>query len=185
MRNIVLITWDSVRADHCSCYGYKKETTPFLDKMARNGLKFENAIVSGIPTPVSMAGVFTGKHCDKVKSKSLAEVLSKNGYITSAFHSNPYASRYFGFNRGFDYFKDYVWKDEDGYRSEYSSKWRILIVNLLKKLKFVNVNRIRFYYNILSIFIKIKNEYAVGLNMSIFYDDILKWIMNYSFYGFC
>ena len=35
MRNIVLITWDSVRADHCGCYGYPKNTTPFLDEMAK------------------------------------------------------------------------------------------------------------------------------------------------------
>ena len=70
-------------------------------------MKFENAIVSGVPTPVSMAGIFTGKYCERVKSKSLAEILSKNEFITLAFHSNPYASRYFGFNRGFNYFKDY------------------------------------------------------------------------------
>jgi len=44
MRNIVLITWDSIRANHCSCYGYGKETTPFLDFWARKGVIFENAI---------------------------------------------------------------------------------------------------------------------------------------------
>ena len=176
MRNIVLITWDSVRADHCSCYGYNKKTTPFLDKLARRGLRFENAIVSGVPTPVSMAGIFTSKHNSegKIKSKTLAEVLSRNGYMTAAFHSNPYASRYFGFNRGFKYFKDYVWKDEEGYRSGYSGKWRTLAVNFLKKLKLININRARFYYNILCILIK--NEYAVGLNLDKFYDDILNFI---------
>ena len=136
MRSIILITWDSVRADHCSCYGYSRKTTPFLDNLARKGLKFENAIISGVPTPVSMAGIFTSKYNSdgKIKSKTLAETLSKNGYITAAFHSNPYASRYFGFNRGFKYFKDYVWKDEEGYHSEYSGKWRSLAVNLLKML---------------------------------------------------
>jgi len=49
-------------------------------------LKFENAIISGVLTPVSMACIFTGKYCERVKSKSLAEVLSKNGFITLAFH---------------------------------------------------------------------------------------------------
>lgn len=176
VRNIVLITWDSVRADHCSCHGYRKETTPFLSKIARKGLKFENAIVSGVPTPVSMSGIFTGNHNieGRVKSKSLAEILSKNGYMTSAFHSNPYASRYFGFNRGFKHFRDYIWKDEDGYRSGYSSKWRSLAVNSLKKLKFINVNRARFYYNILTVLIK--NEYIVKLSLNKFYSDILSLI---------
>jgi len=176
MRNIVLITWDSVRADHCSCYGYGKKTTPFLDKIARKGLNFENAIVSGVPTPVSMGGIFTGVHNSegKIKTKTLAEVLSRNGYITSAFHSNPYASRYFGFDRGFNYFKDYVWKDEEGYRSGYSGKWRSLAVNFLKKLKLININRARFYYNVLCVLIK--NEYAVGLNLDKFYNDILNFV---------
>lgn len=97
MRNIVLITWDSVRADHCSCYGYRKDTTPFLNKIAKKGFKFKNAIVSGVPTPVSMGGIFTGKHFvgKKLKSKTLAEILRENGYYTLAFHSNPYASRFF------------------------------------------------------------------------------------------
>ena len=173
MRNIILLTWDSVRADHCSCYGYRKENIPFLSKIARKGSKFENAIVSGVPTPVSMSGIFTGNHSvdGKVKSKSLAETLSKNGYMTSAFHSNPYASRYFGFNRGFKHFRDYVWKDEDGYCSGYSSKWRSLAVNFLKELKFINVNRARFYYNVLTVLIK--NEYAVGLDLNKFYSDCL------------
>ncbi len=176
MRNVVLITWDSVRADHYSCYGYRKKTTPFLDRLAEKGIKFENAIVSGVPTPISMGGIFTGKHSSegKIKSQTLAEVLSKNGYTTYAFHSNPYASRYFGFNRGFKYFKDYVWKDEEGYRSGYSGKWRTIAVNALKKLKFVNIDRARFYYNVLCVLIK--NEYAVGLNLDKFYDDILNLI---------
>jgi len=58
-RNIVLITLDSVRADHCSFMGYHRETTLTLDKMARKGLVFENTIASGIPTGPSMMGVFT------------------------------------------------------------------------------------------------------------------------------
>ena len=62
MRNIVLITWDSVRADHCSCYSYERKTTPFLDKLARNGIKFEKPIVSGLATFISMFGMFTGEY---------------------------------------------------------------------------------------------------------------------------
>lgn len=45
-RNIVIITLDSLRADHCSFMGYYRKTTPTIDKMARRGLYFENATVS-------------------------------------------------------------------------------------------------------------------------------------------
>ncbi|MDK2781501.1 MAG: hypothetical protein PWR13_529 [Archaeoglobi archaeon] len=139
-------------------------------------MKFENAIVSGVPTPVSMGGIFTGTHNSegKIKIKTVAEILSKNGCITSAFHSNPYASRYFGFNRGFSYFNDYVWKDKEGYRSEYGSNWRALAVKILKKLKFINIDRARFYYNVLCVLVK--NEYAVGLNIDKFYNYIQNFI---------
>ena len=62
MRNVVLITLDSLRADHCGFLGYSRDTTPFMDKMAREGLYFENAIASGVATPTSIFGVFTGEH---------------------------------------------------------------------------------------------------------------------------
>lgn len=63
MRNIVLVTWDSVRADHCSCYGYPRDTTPFLKKIAHKGVKFENAIVGGVQTPQSMFSIVTSEYC--------------------------------------------------------------------------------------------------------------------------
>ena len=130
MRNIVLITLDSLRADHCSFMGYKRETTPAIDKMAINGLFFENAIASGVPTAPSLVGVFTGdytlndslsggiKDSDKWRReifsrKTLAHVLSKKGYNTAAFHANPWASRLYGFNKGFNYYQDFLIKNSD------------------------------------------------------------------------
>ena len=121
MRNIVLVTLDSVRADHCSFMGYHRETTPTLDKMARKGLVFENAIAAGVGTPASMMGAFTGLFApliDEVnpkiwrlefdRRKTLAQVLSKLGYSTGAVVPNTFASSYFGFNRGFQYFQDFL-----------------------------------------------------------------------------
>jgi len=54
-RNIVLITLDGVRADHCSFMGYHRETTPNIDRIAGKGLYFENAISlrTGTPTPLN------------------------------------------------------------------------------------------------------------------------------------
>ena len=120
-RNIVLITLDSVRADHCSFMGYHRETTPTLDKIARKGLVFENAIAAGVGTPASMMGAFTGLFApltDEVnpkiwrlefdRRKTLAQVLSKLGYSTGAVVPNTFVSSYFGFNKGFQYFQDFL-----------------------------------------------------------------------------
>lgn len=123
MRNIVLITLDSLRADHCTFMGYKRETTPTIDRMAKEGLYFENAISSSVPTLPSMFGILTGDYAlinadvftGKVgeewrreisSRKTLAEILSKKGYVTKAFVTNPFATKYFGLNKGFDSLHD-------------------------------------------------------------------------------
>jgi len=173
MRNIVLITWDSVRADHCSCYGYKKETAPFL--IARRGLKFENAIVSGLATSVSMGGIFTSQYFNgEFCGNTISKLLSSKGYYTMAFHSNPVVSRFFGFNNGFKIFKDYVWADDLGIGSAQTNPLRRGIVKLLKSLKFVDVERVRFYYNVFNVLVKGKD--ISYLRTADFYDDIINCI---------
>lgn len=135
MRNIVLITLDSLRADHCSFMGYERETTPNIDKMAKNGLYFENAIASGLGTPRSLAGIFTGDYPPPeaqgndpkpwrktlYSSKTLAQVLSEKGYSTGAFNPNAFASSHFGFDKGFNYFQDFL-SEKEGYFSNILNK---------------------------------------------------------------
>ena len=127
MRNIVLITFDSLRADHCSFMGYKRETTPTLDKMAKKGLYFENAMASGVATAASMMGAFTGDYAltesrdytgehwrkDMAPRRTLAQVLSKKGYNTGTFNANIFASGHFGINKGFEYNYDPLSKEID------------------------------------------------------------------------
>ena len=143
-RNIVLITLDSVRADHCSFMGYHRKTTPTIDKMVRKGLYFENAIASGVATPTSMFGVHTGTYSlssyavDKLygnewrkeiqSKKTLAQVLRRVGYYTGAIHANPAASSFFGFNKGFDYFQDFL--------KENKSRSKNTIAKLLARTRF-------------------------------------------------
>ena len=143
-RNIVLITLDSVRADHCSFMGYHRETTPNIDRMAREGLYFENAIAPSVPTGPSIFGVFTGEYCpiggvdfsekkwrkEFKRRKTLAEVLSQKGYNTSAIHPHPYASAIYGFNKGFKHFDNFVQKGQ--IESMKGSKISSLIVSLRK-----------------------------------------------------
>lgn len=125
-RNIILVTFDSLRADHCSHHGYERDTTPTLSEMGEEGIVYENAIASSVPTGPSMIGVHTGELCpidagDFTQEKwrkefnrrqTLAGTLSANGYDTAAFHANPYGSSYFGFEKGFDSFNDFVKKTE-------------------------------------------------------------------------
>jgi arylsulfatase len=101
--------------------GYRRKTTPTIDRMARKGLYFENAIAAGIGTPTSMMGAFTGEFAPLIdemspeiwriefaKRKTLGQVLSGFGYSTGAFVPNVFASRYFGFNKGFQFFHDFL-----------------------------------------------------------------------------
>lgn len=121
-RNVILVTYDSLRADHCGPWGYERDTTPNLDAMAEDGVIFENTIAPASRTNPSMAGTFTGeplvarsrvadpalaRHHLK-RHKTLAEELSDAGYATGAFCPNAYASRYYGFDRGFDTFEDFM-----------------------------------------------------------------------------
>jgi arylsulfatase len=123
--NIVLVTVDSLRADHCSFMGYDESTTPALDAMAAEGTAFENAIAPGPSTPESMPAVFTGRYptesvdpADVREARArirrhmrtretLTERLSRRGYTTAGFTPNPYTSQYFGFDAGFDRFEDF------------------------------------------------------------------------------
>lgn len=124
-QNLVLVTVDSLRADHCNFMGYDKETTPTLDQMSEEGLVFKNAIAPGPRTPESMPAIFTGSFpSDSLPQamidqrstieqhmrtrRTLPEQLSEKGYHTIGFSPNPFASRYFGFDEGFDEFHDFL-----------------------------------------------------------------------------
>ncbi len=101
-RGVLLVTLDTVRADHLSCYGYSKRTTPFIDSLAAEGTLFENAMCSASTTPVSHASILTGlypprhgvrfihgftdHHLDP-KVGTVAERFRDAGYETGAFVS--------------------------------------------------------------------------------------------------
>ena len=149
-RNIVLITLESVRADHCNFMGYKRETTPNIDRMAERGLYFTNAIAPGGGTPSSLVGAFTGDfsltdpECfspqkwkrELSNRKTLAEVLSKIGYDTIGVTPQAFVSRYFGFNKGFKYYFDFFELEKKHLRFRSSKtvlaeKWHRKIGNMI------------------------------------------------------
>jgi arylsulfatase A-like enzyme len=111
--NLILIVWDTVRADRMSLYGYPKQTTPQLDEFAREAVVYERAISPGNWTVPSHASIFTGlpvsAHGAVAPQKwltddheTLAESLSAVGYDTYAFTANPHASEVTNLVQGFD-----------------------------------------------------------------------------------
>ena len=113
MTDIILITIDSLRSDHLGCYGYQRNTSPNMDKLASRGTLFLEAISNGGRTPdaftamlASMLSLAGKPGVIPPSVKTLAQQLKEGGYRTAAFHSNPYLTRYYGYNRGFDIFDD-------------------------------------------------------------------------------
>lgn len=115
--NIVLITIDTLRADHLSSYGYKRNTSPNIDRLAEKGILFENAYSQSSWTYPSMASMHTSEYPGQFgdtkfenrihdKSLTIAEHMKNNFYGTFAVVSNIVVSEIFGFGQGFDQFED-------------------------------------------------------------------------------
>jgi arylsulfatase A-like enzyme/Flp pilus assembly protein TadD len=118
IKNVLLISIDTIRADYLSCYGYGRKTTPFIDSFAAEGVLFENAfchIPLTLPSHCSMlTGTippYHGVH-DNVEYQlgesniTLAEILKENGFKTAAVISSFVIDSQFGLDQGFDYYND-------------------------------------------------------------------------------
>lgn len=116
-RGFVLISIDTLRADHVGAYGAARDTTPFLDRLAARGVLFENAIVQlpgTLPSHMSIfTGLYPGEHGvyppEAVLSpaiETLPEAFSRSGFRTAGFTEGGYASGRYGFERGFAEFSD-------------------------------------------------------------------------------
>jgi len=125
-RNVILISIDTLRSDHLSAYGYKRLTSPHLDRLARDGIIFRNARSQAPWTLPSHATMFTSLYpsshgarfrdnsrflsagvADKLAdwNVTLAEVLKAAGFRTGAFTSVAWLSGMLGFDQGFDRFE--------------------------------------------------------------------------------
>jgi arylsulfatase A-like enzyme len=113
--NVLLIVMDTTRADHLSCYGYPRKTTPHLDRFAQEGIVFEQATAAAPWTVPSHASLFTGllpfqHRADWPHQRldghlmTLAELLREHGYQTAGFVNNSWIGRTLNFHQGFDYF---------------------------------------------------------------------------------
>jgi arylsulfatase A-like enzyme len=112
--NLILLALDTLRADHLGCYGYSRNTSPFLDEFARAGALFENYFAATVPTHPSFTSLFTGmdsfghqvtnvkgEHTLSEDIPTLAEVLRDAGYQTAAVDTMG-----LWMSRGFDVYEN-------------------------------------------------------------------------------
>ncbi|MDJ0864592.1 MAG: sulfatase [Myxococcota bacterium] len=120
--DLVLITVDTLRADHVGVYGHHNDTTPTIDALAARGVRFDQAAVQWTRTWPSMASMLTGtypattgvverQHRLVADNLTLAEVLGAAGYRTSAVVTNVNLRRDMGFDQGFDSYLESWWEE--------------------------------------------------------------------------
>lgn len=113
--NVIIISIDTLRADHLGCYGYPRPISPAIDKIASQGLLFEDVSTTSPWTLPAHASLLTGLYPSRhgVKSENskisvdittLASVLAQNGFATGAVVNSEYLGREYGFAQGFDFY---------------------------------------------------------------------------------
>ena len=149
--NVILVVSDALRADHLSCYGYSRSTSPNLDSLAKSGVIFTNSISQAPSSRASHASLFTGKFPLEVglselnnkgkleeKALTLAEIFKDEGYLTYGLYTNPHINKERGFAQGLDdYFYYCYGKEKRGWGGVKNSP-RIATeeaINLISKIK--------------------------------------------------
>ena len=117
--NVVLITIDTLRADHVGCFGYKQIKTPNIDGLAADGTRFERAFAVVPVTLPSHSAILTGTYpmrsgmhdfsANKLSptQPTMASVLKQAGYATGAVIAAAVLDGKFGLNQGFDFYYDH------------------------------------------------------------------------------
>lgn len=111
--NVILITVDTLRADHLGAYGYRRNTSPHLDRFAKEGIVFRQAFSHAPATNPSLSSLMTSLYPHETKVRNildtlpadvvtLAEFLKERGYHTAAFASNYLLRQGSGFEQGFE-----------------------------------------------------------------------------------
>ncbi len=116
---VILLVIDTLRADHLSCYGYERKTSPNIDRLAKEGALFEYAYPSDVPTQPSFTSMFTGLRgiqtgiVSHSQSENLSEdipcfpeLLSQKGIVTGAVSTLYMMRRWFA--RGYQYYMNPV-----------------------------------------------------------------------------
>jgi arylsulfatase A-like enzyme len=130
--NILLITLDTTRSDHCSVYGYLRDTTPNLRSFAQQGARFDMAYAPTGSTGPTHASIFTSLYPiahHVIKNglvlpgprETLAEILREQGYSTAAVVSSFVMNSKFGYDQGFSFYDDRFEAEES---THHKSRWQ-------------------------------------------------------------
>ena len=123
--NVVIVTFDTTRADHLGTYGFGLAHTPTIDHLAADGVRFDNAISAAPITAVSHATIMTGllppAHGVRDNgtfalgdaAETLAERFKAAGYETRAYVSAIVLSRRYKLDQGFDVYDDDLWGEDE------------------------------------------------------------------------
>ena len=114
--NVLIILLDGARVDHLSCFGYSLETTPHIDALARDGLRFSDVVTPSPWSRPAFASLMTGRYPSSIgmsgeaeqlmsSGLGLASLLGSEGYATWAVLSHPYLDPTSGVGEGFDQFR--------------------------------------------------------------------------------
>lgn len=125
--NILLITVDTLRADHLRCYGYRRATSPNIDALARTGVLFDQAYTFWPKTRASFVMIHTGRTAGQNGysgstprllpfNPTIASLLEGAGYTTAAIVDNANVAAALGYSKGFDSYTE-VW-EEPGVKTE-------------------------------------------------------------------
>ena len=142
-RNVLLITVDTLRADHLGTYGYPRATSPRLDALGREGTVFERAYTFWPKTRASMVMMLTGRRPSQNGydtdhrvlfgfNPTLASLLGEAGYATAAVVDNPNVGANFGYAKGFESYQE-VW-DQPGVESEMDAA-RVITASAIRFLR--------------------------------------------------
>lgn len=124
-QSVILITVDTLRADHVHSFGYSVNTSPSLDMLGSDGYRFTSAYTPVPLTLPSHTAMMTGTYPfrNKVHENgdivgtewpTLADLFQRRGFRTGAIVSTPILDHRFGLNRGFEYYEDKLIRDVPG-----------------------------------------------------------------------
>jgi arylsulfatase A-like enzyme len=120
--NVLLLTIDTLRADHLGLYGYRRATSPHIDGFAREGVVFDRAYTFWPKTRGSFVALLTGRRDSQTGygkthpmllgfNPTLASVLQQAGYQTAAVIDNGNLARENGYDKGFESYRE-VWAEK-------------------------------------------------------------------------
>ncbi|MFX0133257.1 MAG: sulfatase [Candidatus Hodarchaeota archaeon] len=177
--NVILISIDTLRADHLGCYGYNRKTSPVIDSFAKSNILFEHCYVQDDLTLPSHMSILTslypithevnGNNSLDLSKITLAEVLKNKGYSTLGFvRSIIWMDAKYGFNQGFDRYivKDYNFKSPE-LNAEFQNAF---ISKYLKKYTNKNIFLFIHYYDVHSDFKQLPYDSPFPYN-NMFYPD--------------